>query len=105
VRAWLYRIATNRCLNAVRDGKRRPHEVPPGARTVGLPEPTRVGEPSWLQPFPDVLLDGLPEAAPGPEARYETNESISLAFIAAVQSLPPRQRAVLVLRGVLGPVP
>ena len=102
VRAWLYRIATNRCLNALRDGKRRPPEVPPGTRTVGLPEPTRVGEPSWLQPFPDLLLDGLPDTTPGPEARYETNESISLAFIASVQSLPPRQRVVLVLRDVLG---
>ena len=59
-----------------------------------------MGEPVWLQPFPDVLLDGLPDAAPGPQARYEMNESISLAFIASVQSLPPRQRVVLVLRDV-----
>ena len=56
----------------------------------------------WLQPYPDVLLDGLPDAAPGPEARYESREAISLAFVTAVQLLPPNQRAVLLLRDVLG---
>lgn len=56
----------------------------------------------WLEPYPDVLLDGLPDTAPGPEARYESAEAISLAFITAVQLLPPRQRAALVLRDVLG---
>lgn len=100
VRSWLYRIATNRCLNALRDTARRPQPVatPP----VELPEPTRRAEPVWLQPFPDVLLDGLTDEAPGPEARYEARESIQLAFITALQLLPPRQRAVLVLRDVLG---
>jgi RNA polymerase sigma-70 factor (ECF subfamily) len=56
----------------------------------------------WLEPYPDVLLEGLTEAPPGPEVRYEASESISLAFITALQLLPPRQRAVLVLRDVLG---
>jgi RNA polymerase sigma-70 factor (TIGR02960 family) len=100
VRTWLYRIATNRCLNWLRDGERRPRTVPSTA--VPFPEPTRSVDPRWLQPYPDVLLDGLPETEPGPEARYERRESISLAFVTAVQSLPPRQRAVLVLRDVLG---
>ena len=97
VRSWLYRIATNRCLNALRDASRRPQ-----ALAAGLPEPTRHAEPVWLQPYPDVLLDGLPEQAPGPQARYEARESIELAFITALQHLPPRQRAALVLRDVLG---
>lgn len=100
VRTWLYRIATNRCLNALRDGERRPKAVP--AMAVPFPEPTRTVEPVWLQPFPDAMLGGMPDAAPGPEARYELRESISLAFVTAVQSLPPRQRAALVLRDVLG---
>jgi RNA polymerase sigma-70 factor (ECF subfamily) len=69
---------------------------------VDLPEPTRWAEPTWLEPYPDTLLDGVPDAAPGPDVRYESKEAISLAFVAAMQSLPPRQRAVLVLRDVLG---
>jgi RNA polymerase sigma-70 factor (TIGR02960 family) len=100
LRSWLYRIATNRCLNALRAGARRPREAP--SPEVTLPEPTNRGDPSWLEPYPDILLDDLPDAALGPEARYETKESISLAFLIALQHLPPRQRAVLVLRDVLG---
>ena len=69
---------------------------------VNPPEPSRVGEVIWLQPYPDVLLEGLADAAPGPEARYEAFEAISLAFVTALQTLPPRQRAVLILRDVLG---
>ena len=67
-----------------------------------MPEPTRWSEPIWLEPYPDVLLEGIPDEAPGPEARYETKEAIALAFIVGLQHLPPQQRAVLVLRDVLG---
>jgi RNA polymerase sigma-70 factor (ECF subfamily) len=99
LRTWLYRIATNRCLNALRDRKRRPKEVP---SMVEPPEPTRMAEPLWLEPYPDALLEGLADTAPGPEARYDTRESVALAFIAALQQLPPRQRAALVLHDALG---
>jgi RNA polymerase sigma-70 factor (ECF subfamily) len=100
LRAWLYRIATNRCLNALRDSSRRPQEGRP--LPFVPPEPTRYGEAMWLEPYPDVLLEGVPDAAPGPEARLELRESIGLAFVTALQRLAPRQRAVLVLRDVLG---
>jgi RNA polymerase sigma-70 factor (TIGR02960 family) len=99
LRAWLYRIATNRCLNALRGRGRRPQEV---SSMVEPPEPTRIAEPMWLEPYPDVLLDGVADKAPGPEARYESRESVGLAFVAALQHLPPRQRAAVVLRDVLG---
>jgi RNA polymerase sigma-70 factor (TIGR02960 family) len=101
VRVWLFQIATRRCLNALRSASRRPQMdwPPPG---VELPEPTRLGEVVWLEPYPDVLLEGLADAAPGPEARYEAAEAISVAFVTALQLLPPRQRAVLILRDVLG---
>jgi len=99
VRNWLYRIATNRCLNALRDRSRRPRELPP---MVEPPEPTRSAEPVWLEPYPDVLLEGLADTSASPEARYETKEAVALAFVAALQQLPPRQRAVLVLRDALG---
>jgi len=99
VRAWLHRIAVNGCLNALRDRSRRPREVPMMAEP---PQPTRMADPVWVEPYPDVLLDGLPDAAPGPEARYDTKEAVELAFVTALQHLPPRQRAVLVLRDVLG---
>ena len=101
LRTWLYRIATNRCLDARRAASRRPAKEwdVPG---VEWPEPTRLGEVVWLQPFPDALLEGAIEMPPGPEARYEQAESISLAFVTALQILPPRQLAVLILRDVLG---
>jgi RNA polymerase sigma-70 factor (TIGR02960 family) len=100
LRAWLYRIATNRALNALRDAGRRP---PPALELpFNPPGPTRVGEPTWLEPYPDALLEGVIDVSPGPDARYETRETVELAFIAALQHLPPRQRAALVLRDVLG---
>jgi RNA polymerase sigma-70 factor (ECF subfamily) len=102
VRTWLYRIATNRCLNALRAGARRPPAYAGYLPEVPLPEPShRLPEPSWLEPYPDALLDII-DHVPGPEARYEARESVSLAFLAALQQLPPRQRVVLVLRDVLG---
>jgi len=101
LRTWLYRIATNRCLDARRATSRRPArewDVP----GVEPPEPTRLGEVVWLQPFPDALLEGAIDVPSGPEARYEQTEAISLAFVTALQVLPPRQLAVLILRDVLG---
>jgi len=97
VRTWLYRVATNRCLNMLRASSRRPVVAEP--LPTWPPEPTRLGEVAWLQPYPDALLT---DETPGPEARYESREAISLAFITAVQLLPPNQRAVLLLRDVLG---
>jgi RNA polymerase sigma-70 factor (TIGR02960 family) len=101
LRTWLYRIATNRCLNALRSAKRRPAKEwdVPG---VDLPESYRLGEVVWLEPFPDALLEGAINVPLGPEARYEQSESISLAFVKGLQVLPPRQLAVLILRDVLG---
>ncbi|MEW6475558.1 MAG: sigma-70 family RNA polymerase sigma factor [Actinomycetota bacterium] len=101
IRTWLYRIATNRCLNALRSAKRRP-AMPWNVPSVEPPEPSRLGEVMWLQPFPDAVLEGALGAPLGPEARYEQSESISLAFVTALQLLPARQRAVLILRDVLG---
>ena len=99
VRAWLYRIATNRSLDALRATRRRPEDR---QRMAEMPEPTRHREAIWLEPFPDVLLEGIPDQASGPEARYETREAIELGFIVGLQHLPSQQRAVLVLRDVLG---
>jgi RNA polymerase sigma-70 factor (TIGR02960 family) len=99
VRAWFYRIATNRSLDALRASRRRPEDL---RRMTEVPEPTRRTEPIWLEPYPDVLLEGIPDQAPGPEARYEAKEAIALAFVVGLQHLPPQQRAVLVLRDVLG---
>jgi RNA polymerase sigma-70 factor (TIGR02960 family) len=100
LRSWLYRIATNRCLNALRTGGRRiPTEpVPP----FQPPEPSRRGDVPWLQPYPDALLEGVADPEPGPEARYQATEAIELAFVVGLQCMPPRQAAVLVLRDVLG---
>ena len=102
LRTWLYQIATNRCLSMLRADSRRPRTATP-LPDLTLPEPTGVSDaPPWLEPYPDVLLDNLVDQAPGPETRHETTKAISLAFITALQLLPPRQRAVLVLRDVLG---
>jgi RNA polymerase sigma-70 factor (ECF subfamily) len=102
LRSWLYTIATNVCLRAI---ERRPSRVlpidygPPGDPHEPVREP--LVESVWMEPYPDEHL-GLDEALAGPEARYEQRESIELAFIAALQHLPARQRAVLILRDVLG---
>ncbi len=101
LRTWLYKIATNRCLNARRAASRRPakeRDVP----NVEPPELTRLDEVTWLEPFPDALMEGAIGVPPGPEARYEQTEAVSLAFVTALQVLPPRQVAVLILRDVLG---
>jgi RNA polymerase sigma-70 factor (TIGR02960 family) len=97
LRTWLYRIATNRCLDARRAAGRRPAKEwdVPG---VVPPEPTRLGEVVWLQPLPEGAIDALQS----PEGHYERAESVSLAFVTALQTLPPRQLAVLTLRDVLG---
>jgi RNA polymerase sigma-70 factor (ECF subfamily) len=97
LRTWLYRIATNRCLNMLRAVERR---TPPPPR-FDSPPPTGAGEVLWLQPYPDELLEGIPDAQPGPAARYESKEAVALAFVSGLQHLPPRQRAALVLRDVL----
>jgi RNA polymerase sigma-70 factor, ECF subfamily len=99
LRAWLYRIATNRSLDALRANRRRPEEA---QRMTEVPAPTRFAEPTWLEPYPDVLLEGIPDERPGPDARFEAKEAIALSFIAGLQHLPPQQRAALVLRDVLG---
>ena len=99
VRTWMYRIATTRCLNILRSASRRPAMTLP--QGVEPPEPSRLSEVLWLEPYPDLLLEDVPDLSAGPEARYEAREAMSLAFVTALQLLPPRQRAALVLRDVL----
>ena len=102
LRAWLYKIATNACLKQI---ERRPKRVLPidyGPATDPHEAPAEpLVESVWVEPYPDARL-GLDAPVAGPEARYELRESVELAFIAALQHLPPRQRAVLILRDVLG---
>lgn len=95
LRAWLYRIATNRCLNYLRDTSRRP-------KVTNMPEFSGASpsdEPWWLEPYPDALMDDI---ALAPEARYDARESIALSFVSGLQRLPTQQRAALVLRDVMG---
>jgi RNA polymerase sigma-70 factor (ECF subfamily) len=104
LRTWLYRIATNACLNALAS-RSRTHRVLPEAHGPPSDRPPDGGpaaEVAWLEPYPDAYLEGVADAAPGPEARYEAHEAVQLAFVAAIQHLPPRQRAALLLRDVLG---
>ena len=100
VRTWLYRVATNTCLNQIRTASRRPQMTEP--LPASAPVPTGAETVTWLQPYPDALLDALPDSSPGPDARVEQQEAVSLAFITALQLLSPRARAVLILRDVLG---
>ena len=105
LRNWLYRIATSRCLNLLRADSRRIPVAEPSQSPQNLPDlpdPTRRGEVPWLEPYPDLLFEQVADLEPGPEARFESREAISLAFVTALQLLPPRQRAALVLRDVLG---
>lgn len=100
LRTWLYTVATSACLNAA---EQRQGRVLPSARgTPSQPGDAITPQPEapWLEPWPDAWLE--PDAAPGPEARYSQRQSVTLAFLAALQRLPPRQRAVLLLRDVLG---
>ncbi len=98
-RTWLYRIATGRSLNMVRASRRSALSA---TMTDAEPtEPGRLGEVLWLEPYPDAILEEVADPTAGPEARYEQRETISLAFIAALQLLPPRQRAALILTDVL----
>jgi RNA polymerase sigma-70 factor (ECF subfamily) len=101
-RNWLYRIATNACLNvlASRPKLRRVLPDTSGAPFDTFPE-APAADVAWLEPYPDALLEDVADATPGPDARYEMREAVRLAFVAAIQHLPARQRAVLLLRDVL----
>ena len=106
LRAWLYKIATNACLNALESRKRAqrvlPDQIGPAADSVQMPEGAPPTEIAWLEPYPDSYLDGIAADEPNPEARYASREAVQLAFVAAIQRLPPRQRAVILLCDVLG---
>ena len=103
-RYWLYRIATNACLNALATrasaGRVLPETESPA--TEQMPDREPASDIAWLEPYPDSALEQIADDAPGPDARYEMREAVQLAFIAAIQLLPPRQRATLLLTDVLG---
>jgi RNA polymerase sigma-70 factor (TIGR02960 family) len=99
LRAWLYRIATNRCLNYLRDSSRRPRVTATSSLGTPFVGASHSNEPWWIEPYPDALLEAI---EPGPEARYDARESIALSFVAGLQQLPTQQRVALVLRDVLG---
>jgi RNA polymerase sigma-70 factor, ECF subfamily len=105
-RAWLYRIATNVCLNAIETRKRAhrllPDQLTPAAATIEMPDGPPPTDVAWLEPYPDSNLEGIADEAPNPEARYSARQAVQLAFVAAIQLLPPRQRAALLLCDVLG---
>jgi RNA polymerase sigma-70 factor (ECF subfamily) len=105
-RAWLYRIATNVCLDTLASRRKARRVLPdqqgPADVVVRMPEGAPPAEVAWLEPYPDSNLDQILDEAPNPEARYASREAVRLAFVAAIQKLPPRQRATLLLRDVLG---
>jgi RNA polymerase sigma-70 factor (ECF subfamily) len=103
-RAWLYRIATNACLNALGSRKNISRVLPDqrAPATAQMPDGTRATDVTWLEPYPDSNLEGIADEAPSPEARYASSEAVQLAFVAVIQQLPPRQRAVLLLCDVMG---
>jgi RNA polymerase sigma-70 factor, ECF subfamily len=105
-RAWLYRIATNVCLDALRSRKaaRRvlPDQEAPATVPIEVPEGLPPADVAWLEPYPDSDVEGIADEAPNPEARYASREAVQLAFVAAIQELPPRQRVAILLCDVLG---
>jgi RNA polymerase sigma-70 factor (ECF subfamily) len=103
-RGWLYQIATNACLNALAGSRSRERLLPDqrAPASVLMPDGTPAPHAAWLEPYPDAHLEGIADDAPNPEARYTSREAVQLAFVAAIQHLPPRQRAVLLLCDVLG---
>jgi RNA polymerase sigma-70 factor (ECF subfamily) len=103
-RAWLYRIGTNACLNALESRKHAQRLLPDqlGPSTVQLPDGAPATEVGWLEPYPDSNVDWIADDAPNPGARYASREATKLAFVAVIQQLPPRQRAALLLCDVLG---
>jgi RNA polymerase sigma-70 factor (ECF subfamily) len=104
LRGWLYQIATNACLDALASRKRQRRWLPDqrGPATAAMPDGKPAADVAWLEPFPDSILEGITDSAPTPEARYVAKEAVQLAFVAAIQELPPRQRAALLLCDVLG---
>jgi len=104
MRAWLYKIATNACLNALESRKHQQRYLPD--QLGPAVDPSAFGVPAndipWLEPYPDAGFEGLADTAANAEARYSPRESVQLAFVAAIQQLPPRQRAALMLCDVLG---
>ncbi len=103
-RAWLYRIATNACLNALASRKHAARLLPDqlGPASLKMVPDAAATEVAWLEPYPDSNLEDILHEAPNPEARYSSREAVQLAFVAGIQQLPPRQRAALMLCDVLG---
>jgi RNA polymerase sigma-70 factor, ECF subfamily len=101
---WLYRIATNACLNELASRSRRRRQLPEqlGVASSEPPKGQPDTELAWLEPYPDAELEGIVDSSMGPERRYETREAVRLAFMAAIHTLPPRQRAALILCDVVG---
>src|SRR5258706_4489701 len=103
-RAWLYKIATNVCLDALASRKHARRFLPDqrAPASAEMPDGTPAADVAWLEPYPDSDLEDIADDAPNPEARYTSREAVQLAFVAVIQQLPPRQRAVLLLCDVLG---